>query len=70
MKDLLERNISFLKLSDNVNKALKENDIKTVNELWHLTRKDLKKMGLSDKEITSIIIKMELNALDLGGKTY
>ncbi len=70
MKDILEKNISYLSLSESINKVLKENNVVTVNDLWHLSRKDLKKIGLSDKEITSIIIKMELNALDLGGKSY
>lgn len=70
MNDVLKKKIEYLELNNDINNILQKNDIKTVNDLWHQSRKDLKKIGLSDKDITSIIIKMELNALDLGGKRY
>lgn len=70
MKDVLKEKVGYLELSDDINKVLTKNNIKTVDDLWHQNRKDLKKIGLTDKDITAIIIKMELNALDLGGKRY
>ena len=67
---ILDNEIEFLSLSDNVNKILKSNNINYVKDLWHLTRKDLKNLNLSDRDIQGVIIKLQLRGLDLNKKKY
>ena len=66
----LEDNIKKMNLSDKVTKKLLDNDIKFIKDIWILKRKDLKKLNLTDKEIKSIIIALQLEGLDLGKKIY
>lgn len=67
---ILDNEIEFLSLSDNVNKILKSNNINYVKDLWPLTRKDLKNLNLSDRDIQGVIIKLQLRGLDLNKKKY
>ena len=67
---VLENDINCLKLSPNVIDVLKKNNINIVNDLWGLTRKDLKAFNISDKDIHSIIVKLQLNGLDLNKRKY
>ena len=66
----LEDNIESLKLSKNVTKVLKTNNITYIKDLWILNRKKLKEIGLKDKEIKDIIISLQLQGLDLNKKIY
>lgn len=69
-KAILDKEVSSLSLDKEIIQKLSSHDINIVEDLWVLTRNDLKKMTLTDKEINDIIIKLQLNALDLGGKKY
>lgn len=62
--------ISKLELSSRINNILRKNDINIINDLWLLKRKDLKALSLTDKEIKSIIIALQLQGLDLNKKIY
>lgn len=66
MKNILKDSITVLKFDEKLNNKLKENNIMTVEDLWLLTRKELKKKTFSDHEIHKIIIQLELHGLDLG----
>lgn len=62
--------IAKLDLSSRVVNILRQNEINFINDLWQLNRKDLKKLTLTDKEIKSIIISLQLQGLDLNKKMY
>jgi len=62
--------ITKLNLSSSLIKKLKSNNIEKISDIWILSRKDLKNMSLSDKEIKSIIISLQLIGLDLNKKIY
>lgn len=62
--------ITKLNLSANLINKLKGNKINTLNDIWVLKRKDLKNLGLTDAEIKSIIISLQLEGLDLNKKIY
>jgi len=66
----LTDDIKALDLSPKINKILYDNNIKLINDLWLLNRKELKKLNLTDKEIKSIIISLQLQGLDLNKKIY
>ena len=65
MNNLLEKDISSLNFSKKISEVLKQNNIIKVNDLWIRNRKNLKALGMNDTEIKEIIIKLELNGLDL-----
>jgi len=67
---LLNKNIKDLNLNQKLENKLLNNNINNINELWSLKRNDLKNMNFSDKEIKEIVIKLELNGLDLNKKIY
>ncbi len=62
--------ISKLNLSSKIEQQLKEKNIRMIKDIWILKRKDLKEIGLTDKEIKSIIISLQLIGLDLNKKIY
>lgn len=62
--------ITKLNLTSPIIKKLKENNINIINDLWILKRKQLKDLGLTDKEIKSIVISLQLEGLDLNKKIY
>lgn len=66
----INENISKLNLLSSLENKLISNNIKIINDLWILKRKDLKNLGLTDKEIKSIIISLQLEGLDLNKKIY
>ena len=66
----LEDSIKKMGLSDKITNKLIDNDIKYIKDIWILKRKDLKKLNLTDKEIKSVIIALQLEGLDLGKKIY
>ena len=61
----LENNIDTLNLNQNITYLLKDHDILKIKDLWIKKRDFLKEIGLSDKQIKTIIIKLELIGLDL-----
>ena len=60
MNKYIYKDISILGLDDNIACLLTKNEIRTVNDLWLKTKKDLKNYGLKDKDI-----KLEMNLVDL-----
>lgn len=62
--------ITKLNLTSNLLKKLYDKNIKIINDIWILKRKDLKELGLTDKEIKSIVISLQLEGLDLNKKIY
>ena len=69
-KSILEKDIDDFGLSKKTIEKLKDKGIASINNLWVLKRTDLKKMGLTDNEINAIIIKLQLNGLDLNKREY
>ena len=61
----LDNPIEFLKTNNTITNKLKKNNIIFVKDLWYLKRKDLKSLNFTDTEINEIIIKMQLNGIDL-----
>lgn len=47
-----------------------KNNINFIKDLWVLKRKNLKDIGLTDTQINSIIIKLQLHGLDINKKVY
>lgn len=66
----LNDSIQKLELSSTIINKLNSNQIIKIKDLWTLKRKNLKELGLSDKEIKDIIIKLQLNSIDLNKKIY
>lgn len=66
----LKKEIKDLELDDKAIKILNENSIFFIEDLWPLGRKDLKELGLVNKQINDIIIKMQLNGFDLNKRMY
>lgn len=66
----LENDIKILELEKDIKKILNDNNVKTVGDLWILTRKKLKEFGLKDADIKLITIKLQLLGLDLNKKVY
>ncbi len=64
----LDNNIESLNLNANIIKVLKDNAILKVKDLWIKNRSFLKEIGLTDSQIKTIIIKLELIGLDLNKK--
>lgn len=62
--------ITNLNLSPALTQKLKSLNINIINDIWTLKRKDLKEKGLTDSEIKSIIISLQLEGLDLNKKIY
>ena len=67
---ILEKNIEELQLNNKIINKLKEKDIRIIKDLWKMKRKELKQLGFSDSEISQIIIKLQLHAIDLNKKVY
>ena len=63
-----DEKIIELNLSDKLNKKLNSLGLIVINDIWVLKRKDLKEKGLTDSEIKSIIIALQLKGLDLNKK--
>ena len=66
----LENDIKILELEKDIKKILNDNNVKTVGDLWILTRKKLKEFGLKDADIKLITIKLQLLGLYLNKKVY
>lgn len=62
--------INKLGIDESIIKVFNSRNIVTINDLWGLKRKDLKNMDFSGEQINHIIIKMQLNGIDLNRKKY
>ena len=67
---ILEKNIDELQLNNKIINKLKEKNIMIIKDLWKMKRKELKQLGFSDSEISQIIIKLQLHAIDLNKREY
>ena len=67
---ILEKSITELELNNKITNKLKDKDILKIKDLWKMGRKELKQIGFSDSEISQIIIKLQLHAIDLNKKVY
>ena len=67
---ILEKNIEELQLNNKIINKLKEKNIMIIKDLWKMKRKELKQLGFSDSEISQIIIKLQLHAIDLNKRVY
>ena len=67
---ILEKNIEELQLNNKITNKLKEKNIMIIKDLWKMKRKELKQLGFSDSEISQIIIKLQLHAIDLNKREY
>lgn len=70
INDNLKKNIKILDLDRECLTILKDNRINLIEDLWLLTKKDLKMFGINDKNIKYISIKLQLLGLDLNKKIY
>ena len=70
INDNLKKNIKILDLDKEFLTILKDNRINLIEDLWLLTKKDLKMFGINDKDIKYISIKLQLLGLDLNKKIY
>ncbi len=70
MKERLKQSISVLKIDSNIVDKLVNNNINTIEDIWVLTKRDLKQMGFKDIEIHQISIHLELYGIDLGKRIW
>ena len=66
----LAKAIDSLEIDSNIIQKLNQNNIFEVKDLWNLTRKNLKDLGLTDNEIKHITIKLQLHSIDINKKIY
>lgn len=66
----LNNSIDKLGIDNETFFSLSKYQINSIRDLWNLSRKDLKKINLSDEQINKIIIKMQLLGIDLNRKVY
>ena len=65
-----DESLKFLKIDEKTIKKLEKVNIKTINDLWQMKRKELKALNFSDSEINYLQIKLQLRGLDLNKKIY
>lgn len=70
MDKQVEEKIEKLNLNEDIEIILKNNNVNTMQDIWKLKRRELKNIGLKDSQINHIIIKMQLEGLDLNEKMY
>jgi len=70
INDNFKKDIKILDLDRECLTILKDNRINLIEDLWLLTKKDLKMFGINDKDIKYISIKLQLLGLDLNKKIY
>lgn len=69
-KDVFTKRIETTNINTKIVKVLNDYNIQTIYDLWNLSRKDLKKMGLNDSDIYMVIVQLQLMGLDLNKKIY
>ena len=66
----LTAKLETLEIDSAIVTKLNQHSIFVVQDLWNLTRKKLKDIGLTDTEIKHITIKLQLHSIDLNKKVY
>ena len=69
-KEILTKNIDYLNLDNNIITKLNSNNVLTIDDLWKTNRHILKDYCLKPSEIKEVIIKLQLNGMDLNHKKY
>lgn len=64
----LNSSIKVLELDKIIEEKLLENGIYDISHLWEYSKKELKKLNLTDNQINRISIKLELNGISLNKK--
>ncbi len=64
------KKIDELGINDTLVDILKGKEINTLYDLWDLSRTELKRKGLNNEQINTIIIHLQLLGLDLNHKQY
>ena len=67
---ILENDINELKLNSKIYSKLIDNNIDTIGKLCNYTRGDLRNLDFVQSDIQSIVIKLQLNGLDIKGNEY
>ena len=70
MKKILDKDISFLELGNDILLKLNNNNIISINDLWMINRMYLKEIGFNNDEIKKIVIQMQLHGIDLNKRVY
>jgi hypothetical protein len=65
MKEILEKDISILRLEKNITKNLLSNNIDNVLKLCNYSRIELSELNFTNEQINEIIIGLQLIGLDL-----
>jgi hypothetical protein len=65
MKEILEKDISILRLEKNTTKNLLSNNIDNVLKLCNYSRIELSELNFTNEQINEIIIGLQLIGLDL-----
>lgn len=67
---ILENDVNELKLNSKIYSKLIDNNIDTIGKLCNYTRSDLRNLDFVQSDIQSIVIKLQLNGLDIKGNEY
>ena len=70
MQNKFNNTLDKINIDKTIIKKLNANNIYLIKDLWKQKRKNLKQIGLNDKEIQHITIRLQLNSLDLNKKIY
>ncbi len=70
MQNKFNNTLDKINIDKTIIKKLNDNNIYLIKDLWKQKRKNLKQIGLNDKEIQHITIRLQLNSLDLNKKIY
>lgn len=67
---ILDNDVNELKLNSKICSKLIDNNIDTIGKLCNYTRSDLRNLDFVQSDIQSIVIKLQLNGLDIKGNEY
>lgn len=71
MKDKsLEWELKKLGIDSNIIYKLNLHNIINIKDLWYLTKKQLRELGINASELNHFSIKLKLRGIDFGGKIY
>lgn len=67
---IINDDVEKLELNNEICTKLRFNKIDTIGKLCELTRKELKNIDLVQGEIQTIVVKLQLQGLDIKGNDY
>lgn len=70
MKKILNKDISFLELGNDIEDKLNNKNITNISDLWLMNKVYLKELGFNNDEIKKIVIQMQLHGIDLNKRVY